>query len=338
LRLTLAIQELAAAKGSPLADDHKSAVHCLCAGFLHLVGDLIAIPAFCAHIETVIKTRAERTPWFLPEFAGDAKSSSAAKPLAKQRRDVTDASPAVSPPDELMDELMFNKAIITEALQSSGHDISALLTPFAPRHVVDASMTRSISDLNAITVEVDSVNSSPGLPRRQPEEEITFESLRKIINEPLSAKHDELEMKRLQIVDRFRNASFHDLIARYERKSNDLQQKLLEALAKYSSQQTIDARARPQSEAPSEGGLPEDSEFVDCVDSVIGGMGGDELAAAPTPTPPVAATDAHKEWHIYDNPLKELCVESYAAGVAGNGSAAVGPPLFAMKFPELFVY
>ena len=36
---------------------------------------------------------------------------------------------------------------------------------FSFQSLVDSSMTRSTSDLNAITVEIDSVNSSPGTVR-----------------------------------------------------------------------------------------------------------------------------------------------------------------------------
>lgn len=35
------------------------------------------------------------------------------------------------------------------------------------------------------------------------------------------------------------------------------------------------------------------------------------------------------EWHFYDNPLKEIC---------NTEVNERGPPLFALKFPELFVY
>jgi hypothetical protein len=42
--------------------------------------------------------------------------------------------------------------------------------------------------------------------------------LRKIITEPISTKQEENEMKRLEIVDRFKNATFEDLLNRYERK------------------------------------------------------------------------------------------------------------------------
>lgn len=45
-------------------------------------------------------------------------------------------------------------------------DVSPLLLKRLDHMIsVDSSMTRSISDLNAITVEVDSANSSPGLIR-----------------------------------------------------------------------------------------------------------------------------------------------------------------------------
>jgi len=298
---------LALEKNSTLNDCHKSSIHRLVSGFLHLVADLIAIPAFCTHIEHVIKLRAEKTPSLLPESCNHSKFGHKQK-----RRDVSDSQH--SSPEDLSEELVFNKAMVSEALQSSGHDISALMTPFMPRNVVDSSMTRSISDINAITVEVDSVNSSPGMPRRQPEEEITFESLRKIISEPMSAKQDELEIRRLQIVDRFKNSSFQDLINRYERKSNDLQQKLFETFANYSTSHTIESKTIDENDE-------EVDEKYDCVDSasvgVSVGVGGDE------PNPP-------KEWHFYENPLKEMCTDSVVN--------SAGPPLFALKFPELFVY
>ncbi len=36
-----------------------------------------------------------------------------------------------------------------------------------------------------------------------------------------------------------------------------------------------------------------------------------------------------KEWHFYENPFKELCNTTVNER---------GPPLFALKFPDLFVY
>ena len=143
--------------------------------------------------------------------------------------------------------------------------------------------------------------------------------MRKIISESPKSKEDELEIKRLQIVDRFRNASFHDLINRYDRKvsvtiewskfeikifvivfqSNDLQQKLLEAFSKLSNppSNSHSNSPKPISDGP-EGG-----------DTTDGGT--------------------EKEWHFYDNPLKEICTSEVNSK---------GPPLFALKFPELFVY
>jgi hypothetical protein len=130
LRLTFAIQDLASVKGSSLTEQHKSSIHCLVAGFLHLIGHLIAIPAFCTHVEQVIKSRKEKTPWLLPEFNTGSPHYQRSK---SQSKDVDDSDS--SSPEELNDELVFNKAIIAEALQSSGHDISTLMTPFMPRSV-----------------------------------------------------------------------------------------------------------------------------------------------------------------------------------------------------------
>ncbi|XP_054157072.1 protein EFR3 homolog B-like isoform X2 [Oppia nitens] len=334
LRLTFAVQDLAVAKTSTLSEPHKSSIHCLVSGFLHLIGHLTAIPAYCAHVEQVIKMRNERTPWLLPEYSADTKSALGSGGHNNKKQDVIDSTLLCSTPDDLLDELVFNRAVISQALQSSGHDVSNLMTPFMPPNVVDSTMTRSVSDINTITVEVDSVNSSPGLPRRQPEEDITFESLRKIINEPISAKQDELECKRLQIVDRFRNSSFHDLINRYERKSNDLQHKLFETFSRFST---------PIKTIESIGGheLSVDIEVnnaMDCVDGITSDVEADDDGGNDDDIDNSQRglglrkqlTVDDNSWHFYDNPLRELCSETDVN--------SAGPPLFALKFPELFVY
>ncbi len=173
LRLTFALQDLVSMKNLALTKSHKASIHCLVAGFLHLIANLIAIPAFCSHIEQVINLRREKTPWLLPELNRNTN-------IRRSSNDNKNSSP-----EDISDDLIFNKNIISEALQSSGYDAKKLLTPFMSRNVgmnfktilkvylliiiklysVDSSMTRSISDFNTITVEVDSANSSPGVVR-----------------------------------------------------------------------------------------------------------------------------------------------------------------------------
>lgn len=178
----------------------------------------------------------------------------------------------------LNEDCLFSKQAIVEALRSSGHDTALLLTPFTPSNVgkfcghfrlnesvvmfvfflffklvTDSKMSRSTSDLNSINVEVESVNSSPGLPRvsviwlywlidffafinrlfcsqKHPGEEITFESLKKAFTEEIdqSIKTE----KRIQLVEQYKSLPFEDLINRHDRKSSDLQHRLNEIFSK----------------------------------------------------------------------------------------------------------
>jgi hypothetical protein len=184
---------------------HVSVLHCIVASFLHFTSQLTVIPAFCAHTEQVIKHRNAESKHLLPEFnplLNQQTPTQQTEPIDRielkraHKFSVKDASFEL--PDTeldfdlsaLGDECLFSKSAVVEALRSSGHDTALLLTPFTPsnvgkyflhlapvlcnlpsinlrsfRLVTDPKMSRSTSDLNSISVDVESVNSSPGLPR-----------------------------------------------------------------------------------------------------------------------------------------------------------------------------
>jgi protein EFR3 len=123
LRLTFAIQEVATLKGLGLPESCTAAIHSLVSGFLNLIAHLTAIPALCSHIEQVIKLRLEKCPWLLAECFETS---------IKLKRSSSNDS-RFSSFEEISDELLFNKTIISEALRSSGHDTNKLLTPFVSR-------------------------------------------------------------------------------------------------------------------------------------------------------------------------------------------------------------
>ncbi|XP_022255240.1 protein EFR3 homolog B-like [Limulus polyphemus] len=225
LRLIFAIQDLPNITGIMISSQRAS-IHALVAAFLYLTGHLTAIPSFCSHIEQVIKNRREKAQQLLP------------------RED----EPAVSSPFEISDDFLFDKNVVSEALRSSGHDTSRLLTPFMPRSLAEVNVSRSISDLNSVSVEVDSIASSPGLFRKHPQEEITVESLKKMMAEPLEVRHEEEQMRRLQIVEQFRTSAFEDLVAKTEQQTVDLQNKLNEILGKLPP--AVDLCSRPSSPHP----------------------------------------------------------------------------------------
>lgn len=226
LRVVFAIQELPN-KLSQLSPGHHCAMHIFVASFLYFLGHLTAIPTFCAHIDQVVKNRQERAPQLLPD-------------------DELTFGLQNSAPETVDQDVLFDNAVIAEALRSSGHDTSRLLAPYIPRRQV--TVTRSISDLNSIGVEVDSVNSSPGVPRRHPEEEITVESLKRMLAESPTAKRQAEEERRLRIIDEFRTAAFEDLVAKAEQQTVDLQNKLNEIFGKVPA--AVDISSRPNSPHP----------------------------------------------------------------------------------------
>ncbi|XP_067135174.1 protein EFR3 homolog B isoform X2 [Centruroides vittatus] len=228
LRITFALQELPSTNTS-MSSAQRIAIHHVVAGFLYLIGHLTAIPALCTHIDQVIKTRQEKASYLLPEF---------------DKAEI----PSLS---DINESLLFDKATIAEVLHNTGHDTSRLLVPYVPRHigtVGEVSVTRSISDLNSISVEVDSVSSSPGVTKKHLGEEITVESLRKMMAEPLGAQQEAEEERRLQVIERFRTAPFEDLVAKSEHETIDLQNKLNEIFGKMPP--SVEVSSRPSSPHP----------------------------------------------------------------------------------------
>lgn len=220
-RVTFALQDLCLSGNSNpgesrgLSEVHKSAIHGIVAGFFHLTAGLTAIPLLCSHVEQIIALRGEKCPNMLPEYHHLCKTAFFEPEKEKKT------------PDEIPEELLFSKSLVAESLRSSGHDTTRLLTPFVSNNVVvDASMSRSASDLNSINVEVDSNNSSPRAVRRFPGEDITFESIRRILYEPPSVANELREERRLQILERFETESFESLIAQTEDKGLNFQHQL----------------------------------------------------------------------------------------------------------------
>lgn len=98
-------------------------------------------------------------------------------------------------------------------------------------------MTRSISDLNAITLEIDSVNSSPGVGRvlsfsspkrtrslksvclyrlqKAPEQEITFATFKEILVNSDKDTQQETQRRR-NMLSQFRTSKFEDLVDNYQ--------------------------------------------------------------------------------------------------------------------------
>lgn len=129
LRLTFAMQDLAINKTASISDQHRCYIHSLVAAFLHLFSHLKAIPAICTHVEQVIKRRNSHAQHLLPEFnclvatfKGDVVPEPSATSPTRQN--------SVENVDHHSDQLLFDKNVIAEALQSTGHETATLTVPF----------------------------------------------------------------------------------------------------------------------------------------------------------------------------------------------------------------
>lgn len=238
LRLMFAIQELPTTGGASLSAAQVASLHGLVAAFLFLAAQLTSIPSLNAHVNEVLKVRRERAPHLLPQPGRPA-----------------------SPSGTVPEGALFDRAAVGEALRSTGHDTSKLFTQFSHRYSTtgEPTVTRSVSDLNSNNVEVASVNSSPGFVRKHPEEEITVESLKKLMQEPPPSQEAQ-EERRLAVLDRFRHTPFAELISCPSGPSQamDLQNKLKEILGKLpgtlatcgGSQGKLDAVSQELASAP----------------------------------------------------------------------------------------
>ncbi|XP_077495686.1 protein EFR3 homolog stmA isoform X3 [Amblyomma americanum] len=214
LRLMFAIQDLPSSGLVSMSGAHMASLHALVAAFMFLAGQLTSIPSLCSHVNEVIKVRRERVPQLLPQ-----------------------GQQLTGPLGQVPEQALFDRNVVAEALRSTGHDPSKLFTPYAPRHSSvpggEANVTRSVSDLNSNNIEVASVNSSPGFIRKHPEEEITVEALKKMMQEPMDTQQV-AEEQRYKVLERFRSTPFLELLssAQQHHQANDLQGKLKEILGK----------------------------------------------------------------------------------------------------------
>ncbi|XP_075525945.1 protein EFR3 homolog stmA [Dermacentor variabilis] len=214
LRLMFAIQDLPSSGLVSMSGTHMASLYALVAAFMFLAGQLTSIPSLCSHVTEVIKVRRERAPQLLPQ-----------------------GPPLTGSLGQVPEQALFDRTIVAEALRSTGHDPSKLFTPYAPRHSSvpggEANVTRSVSDLNSNNIEVASVNSSPGFIRKHPEEEITVEALKKMMQEPIDTQQV-AEEQRYKVLERFRSTPFLELLssAQQHHQAIDLQGKLKEILGK----------------------------------------------------------------------------------------------------------
>ncbi|XP_036368487.1 protein EFR3 homolog A isoform X2 [Octopus sinensis] len=213
-RLALDIQHMVCTNNH-LPITHKCAIHGLLAAYLNLLCHLMSIPAFSEHVNQVLESRSQEASFLLPEFAFNRKNKPSSYPI-----DFT-----------LRENWLFSQKAIAESLQNNGHDTAGLDVPFSlrPLGIGDTSdMTHSTSDIHSVNLDFDSTNGSPTVPKKV--DDVTFDALKKMLNEEETVNKDEEEKKRLQIFASFRDAPFEEIMARSEAKSNQFHNKLNEIL------------------------------------------------------------------------------------------------------------
>ncbi len=227
-RLALAIQQ--GTLESSVAITHKCAIQALVASYLNLISQLTAIPELCDHVAKVIENRQQQAPYYLPESAFNRSNTAGSYPQT----------------DDLPVNLRFNTETLAKALSDSGHDVSLLDMPYfsKPSGLNDTlDLNKSASDIQSLSIDLESQASTPTSIRRSQYDEVTFESLKKALESNPRAKEEQDE-QRLKIYETFKTGQFEDIVARSEAKSSQFHDKVNEIL---------DMIAEPQS---SPGGTP----------------------------------------------------------------------------------
>ncbi|PSN53111.1 Protein EFR3 cmp44E [Blattella germanica] len=229
LRLVISIQDTALTNGS-LSTAQKNNLHAVVASLLILIPNVVSITPLMEYAEKVLEARKKAgAVHLLPDL------------LVHYDPEVC-LSPTQLGPDVLVDQVA-----VTECLKGAGFDVARLqlVTPYGAggppgmnlgghRHSwVETSMHASAADLNNIQME------------KHPQEELTFEAMKKILTESSENAKEAEEERRLQLSQTFRTADFRDLVDRTHVNDDALQNKLNEIFSKLPTGLTDTIRPPP---------------------------------------------------------------------------------------------
>ncbi|KAK9873939.1 hypothetical protein WA026_002292 [Henosepilachna vigintioctopunctata] len=217
LQLVLGIQNLALTNNS-LTTAQKFNLHSLVICLLVLISNVANLKSLEEYASQIVEARRQEAPHLLPEFMVHYPSNSEG---------------AGKVPHLLIDQMA-----VCEYVKSHGIDSSRLLqtSPYGAGGpgIVAAGTHRnswidtsrgSITELAGVS-EVDSAASSPGVLRKMPEEELTFESMKRVLTEPPEVRKEAEAERRKMLSHTFRTATFSELIRRTQPKHDLLQNKL----------------------------------------------------------------------------------------------------------------
>ncbi|XP_078317338.1 protein EFR3 homolog B-like isoform X2 [Crassostrea virginica] len=223
IRLALDIQSVTVE--SSLPKTHKCCNHAIVAAYLNVVAQIANLSPVVQYVSDTLELRKKEAPHLLPEFA-----------FNRSNRESSGEEEDYPNEDKVEEKWLFDQTALQELLTECGQDASRLSVPIAQRPhssmgimIHDSAMVSSMSDIGSINIELDSIESSPLLARKKVEE-ITVESLKKMLAEDQSVKREEEARTRQEILERFQNAPFEEIVARAEAKSNRFHDKLYEIL------------------------------------------------------------------------------------------------------------
>ncbi|KAG5346289.1 EFR3 protein, partial [Acromyrmex charruanus] len=212
LRLVLSLQDLALTSGQ-ISLSLKFNLHAIVISLLILISYVCNITALMDYAKKVIDARRNDSPHLLPDLQSQYDTGLTSR---------------------LAPALLVDQTVVSECLKGAGLDSGKLQqgsgysgNSLQHRHSwVDAGRN-SLADINSGGPELDSGGSSPGVQKKLPGEELTFESMKRILTESNNNQVIE-EEKRMQLSQFFRNAPFQDLVSKTQPKHDVLQSKLSE--------------------------------------------------------------------------------------------------------------
>lgn len=212
LTAVYSIQEVATTQAT-LSTKQKFHLHSICITLLHLILSILQIQPLGDYCDKIIEQRKSRAPHLLPELKEDYGS----------------VSPDIEP------ELLLDQNKLESMLRESGLDTGVLTRALTHRHSwvenTSVSMKGSVTDLN--NLDLDSANSTPGLQRKYPEEELSFEAMKRILSDNNEQRKAENRRKQAELCLAFRTTAFSEIINNNTVKDEDtLQTKLMELLQK----------------------------------------------------------------------------------------------------------
>uniref|UniRef100_A0A4W3JGN1 Protein EFR3 homolog A n=1 Tax=Callorhinchus milii TaxID=7868 RepID=A0A4W3JGN1_CALMI len=205
VRLALAMQDVAVSNEDNLPMYNRCAILALVAGYLNFLSQMIAIPAFCQHVNKQFSSL--RSPFSNPEdvFSHRFESCNIHFTFINYCQEKS---------------CFFLQTEIADTLASSGYSVEKLSVPYVPQVTDEDRLSRRKSIVETVSIQVDLI----GVNIQQDKFNLILFAL------PIKADNQNLEEqekeKRRQVIEKFQKAPFEEIAAQCESKSNLLHDKL----------------------------------------------------------------------------------------------------------------